>query len=241
MEPLYFRITERPDPARFEPGWSEIHDRLVLDRTVWRGDEVSRTSAGCVVLRADPEDGAWELRNRAEGRVAILHDGRQRYDVLTGMAITIRPGVWRGTLTEAFSFQLSTVRPPGIVRPVGGATGELEAVDGGTTRRRTPELRARTYLERYPIKRFGLAYLWRQHLGHTPDIARDLDPLVVGRAFGVAAKSVTRWREDLAEAVFLRRGYQQSVRDIVVKHGVMTHEDVVAADRYLADLRGDAS
>ena len=112
MEPLYFCIAEEPDRALFDPGWHEIDQgRLVLDRSVWRGEQVSRSPESCVCLRYDTDDRVWELKNRCEGRTVVLHDGRHRFDLVTGMSTTLWPGTWKGTLTGAFTFLVTSRRP----------------------------------------------------------------------------------------------------------------------------------
>lgn len=229
---LYFRITERPDSRIFDPGWFGIDaDGLVLDRHVWRGDGISRAPEDCVVLRPDV-DGGWEIKNRAPEMVVILHDGHHRYDLVTGMSLALHPGVWRGSLAGVFAFAVTSERPDAPVRPVGE---RLLPVSQEQTRRGSRILRARAYLDKHPHKRDALAMLWNQHLVLTRDIAADLPPARVGRAFGVEAKLITRWREDLAEYVFEERGHQGLIRDVVVKHGVMSREDVELAKRSLAD------
>lgn len=249
MSALYFRITEKPDPGLFDAGWTEIVEpRFALDRSVWRAPGVSRSSDSCAELRYDTGDRTWQLKNMAAGRVVVLHDGCQRYDLRRGMSMTLWPGAWRGTLTEAFTFQVTSERPDGVPirrgpRP-GPAGGPLESptVDGlartvveddDETRPRTPVMRARHYLGVHWRKRLALAYLWRQHLEHTPDSPEDLDSAAVARDFRTKAPTITGWREDLARHVFGERGHQHAIRDFIVDHEVLTRADVHEARRYL--------
>lgn len=170
MNPIYFRITEAPDPDVFDAGWIEIpatQNRFVLDRWLWRANGVSRSEAECAALRFDVQDEVWEMRNRASGRIVILHNGRDRYELVAGMSAVIGPGEWTGTLTDAFTFRLSHARPAAPVRRH-GEPEPIPKVPDDTTVPRSRVIRARRYLDKHRVKRLALAYMWRQQFEHTP-------------------------------------------------------------------------
>lgn len=237
--PIYFRIAEAADPAVFDDGWIEIpatRNRFVLDRWLWRANGVSRSEAECAALRFDLQDEVWEMRNRAVGRIVVLHNGRDRYELITGMSAVIGPGEWVGSLADAFTFRLSHTRPAAPVRRHGEPEPPAAVPDDRTVPSSLVR-RARHYLDKHRIKRLALAYMWRQHLEHTPGLAEDLTSAAVGRAFGEPASTIMGWREDLAFGVYLERGHQHLVRDLVVKHRLMTRDDLREADRYVAQRR----
>jgi hypothetical protein len=239
VNPIYFRITEAADPDVFDGGWVEIpatQNRFVLDRWLWRANDVSRSAADCAALRFDLQDEVWEMRNRAPGRIVILHNGRDRYELVRGMSAVIGPGEWTGTLTDAFTFRLSHTRPAGPIRRHGEPEPVPDAPDD-PTEPRSLVLRAERYLDKHRLKRLALVYMWRQQFEHTPDLAEDLTSAEVGKAFGEPAPTITGWREDLAFGVYLERGHQNLIRDLVVKHRLMTRDDLREADRYVAERR----
>jgi hypothetical protein len=234
---IYFRITEPTNPVVFDDVWWEIpatQNKFFLGRSLWRAHHVSRSSSQCAVLYFDL-DYQWEMKNLAPGRVVILNNGNNRFELLTRMSTEIGPGTWTGTLTEAFNFEISHLRPNGSVRRYQEPDPSVCVPDDIITQPRNMAVRARAYLEKHRIKRLALAYMWRQHLEHTPDLAEDLDSATVGLAFRETPKTITGWREDLAAHVFTERRHQNAIREWVIKHRVMTRKDVIEADGWVQE------
>jgi hypothetical protein len=237
---LYFRITDAPDEAAFDRHWVELSPTpFVVDRDVVRSEDVSRSGERCVLLRPDADEPFWELRNRAPHRMLIAYSGEQRYELRRDMSVLLRGPRWTGTLTDAYSFELTARRPGGIVAPAAGPTDTDHPAR--TRRRRERDARAADYLDRHRDKRLVLAYQWRQHIGHTRDVAEDLTTADVGRAFGIPDKTVSAYRSALAEYVYRETGHQQAIRDLVVGGGLLTWADVVDADREVRDRAGGAT
>lgn len=240
MHSVYFRVTDAPADAAFDRRWIELAPGpFVVSRRVVGSEHVSRDGERCVLLRPDPDEPFWELRNRTPSRLLIAYSGAQRYELRSDMSVLLRSGRWTGTLVDAYSFEISARRPAGVVVPPSGIVG----ADHDVPTRRRPERdeRAKAFLHRHDDKRLVFAYQWRQHIGHTRGVAEDLTTAEVGRAFGISDKTVSEYRAALAEYVHGETGHQQAIRDLVVRGGLLTWADVVEADREVARIGAQAS